>query len=141
MGLDYGSKTVGIAMTDALGVTVMPLETITRKEENKLRRTLARIAELVVSYEVDEIVLGRPVLMDGSDGERVEQTMIFKELLEKRVKVPIVYMDERLTTVEADEALDEMDVPKSERKKYTHPQPRCSGHPHGGRAAGGAGHR
>ena len=86
MGLDYGSKTVGVAMTDALGVTVMPFETITRKEENKLRRTLARIAELVAQYEVDEIVLGRPVLMDGSDGERVEQTVIFKELLEKRVE-------------------------------------------------------
>ena len=118
MGLDYGSKTVGVAMTDALGVTVMPFETITRKEENKLRRTLARIAELVAQYEVDEIVLGRPVLMDGSDGERVEQTVIFKELLEKRVEVPIVFMDERLTTVEADEALREMDIPKSERKKY-----------------------
>ena len=118
MGLDYGSKTVGVAMTDALGVTVMPFETITRKEENKLRRTLARIAELVGEYEVDEVVLGRPVLMDGSDGERVEQTVIFKELLEKRVEVPIVFMDERLTTVEADEALAEMEIPRSERKKY-----------------------
>lgn len=118
MGLDYGSKTVGVAMTDALGYTVMPFETITRKEENKLRRTLARIAELVGEYEVDEIVLGRPVLMDGSDGERVSQTVIFKELLEKRVEVPIVFMDERLTTVEADEALREMEIPRSERKKY-----------------------
>lgn len=118
MGLDYGSKTVGVAMTDALGITVMPLETITRKEENKLRRTLARITELVGEYEVDEIVLGRPVLMDGSDGERVKQTGIFKELLEKRVEVPVVFMDERLTTVEADEALREMEIPRSERKKY-----------------------
>ncbi len=118
MGLDYGSKTVGVAMTDALGVTVMPFETITRKEENKLRRTLARITELVGEYEVDEIVLGRPVLMDGSDGERAEKTVIFKDLLEKRVSVPIVFMDERLTTVEADEALNEMEIPRSERKKY-----------------------
>jgi len=118
MGLDYGSKTVGVAMTDALGVTVMPLTTITRKEENKLRRTLAQIAALVDEYKVDEIVLGRPLLMDGSEGERVEKTVAFKELLEKRVCVPIVFMDERLTTVEADEALDEMRVPRSERKKY-----------------------
>ena len=118
MGLDYGSKTVGVAMTDALGVTVMPFETITRKEENKLRRTLARITELVGEYEVDQIVLGRPVLMDGSDGERAEKTVIFKDLLEKRVSVPIVFMDERLTTVEADEALNEMEIPRSERKKY-----------------------
>ena len=58
LGLDYGSKTVGVAVTDPLGYTAQPLETITRKEENKLRRTLARIEQLVGEYQIEKIVLG-----------------------------------------------------------------------------------
>ena len=72
LGLDYGSKTVGVAVTDPLGYTAQPLETITRKEENKLRRTLARIEQLVGEYQIEKIVLGYPVNMDGSAGERAE---------------------------------------------------------------------
>ena len=118
MGLDYGSVTVGVAMSDALGYTSQPKETIVREKENHLRRTLAKIAELAEKNEIGLIVLGRPVRMDGTDGTRVAKTEEFREALEKRVNVPIVWQDERLTTVEADEILEEMGIPKSERKKY-----------------------
>ena len=118
MGLDYGSTTVGVAMSDALGYTSQPKETIVREKENHLRRTLAKIAELAEENEIGLIVLGRPVRMDGTDGTRVARTEEFREALEKRVSVPIVWQDERLTTVEADEILEEMRIPRSERKKY-----------------------
>lgn len=118
MGLDYGSTTVGVAMSDALGYTSQPKETIVREKENHLRRTLAKIAELTEENEIGLIVLGRPVRMDGTDGTRVAKTEEFREALEKRVSVPIVWQDERLTTVEADEILEEMGIPRSERKKY-----------------------
>ncbi len=118
MALDYGSKTVGVALTDELGLTVYPLETISRNAENKLRRTLARIADLVGEYQVTLIVLGRPMHMDGSDGERVAMCEAFKALLEKRVDIEITWQDERLSTYEADEQLEVMQIKKEDRKKY-----------------------
>ena len=118
MGLDYGSKTVGVAVSDALMMTAQPLETVTRDSEKKLRKTLARIAVLAEERGVGLFVLGRPVHMDGSAGERVEKCAAFKELLEKRTGIPVVWQDERLTTAEADEILSESGVPKEERKKY-----------------------
>lgn len=117
MGLDYGSKTVGVAFTDALGMTAFPAETVTRKEENKLRRTLARLEVLIQERKVSLIVLGQPSHMDGSEGERVELCRIFKEKLERRSGVPVVWQDERLTTVEADEILAENGVRREDRKK------------------------
>ena len=118
MGLDYGSVTVGVAMSDALGYTSQPKETIFRQKENHLRRTLARISELVRENEIGLIVLGKPVRMDGSEGTRVEKTEEFRKALEARVSIPVIWQDERLTTVEADGILAEMNVPGSERKKY-----------------------
>jgi putative holliday junction resolvase len=118
MGLDYGSKTVGVALTDPLGITAQPLETITRESENKLRRTLARLEAIVSEYQVGSIVLGLPVNMDGSVGDRALKSLEFKEKLEKRLQLPVTMQDERLTTVEADGILDEMRVPHSERKQY-----------------------
>lgn len=118
MGLDYGSKTVGVAISDALLLTAQAIETIERKEENKLRRTLARIEELIVEYEVDKIVLGLPLNMNDTVGERADASIEFKEKLERRTGLPVVLWDERLTTVEANEILEESGVPKSERKKY-----------------------
>lgn len=100
LGLDYGSKTVGVAVTDPLGYTAQPLETITRKEENKLRRTLARIEQLVGEYQIEKIVLGYPVNMDGSAGERAELALAFKAMLERRTKLEVIMQDERLTTVQ-----------------------------------------
>ena len=118
MGLDYGSKTVGVAVSDALMMTAQPLETVTRDSEKKLRKTLARIAALAEERGVGLFVLGRPVHMDGSAGERVEKCEACKELLEKRTGIPVVWQDERLTTAEADEILSESGIPKEERKKY-----------------------
>ena len=117
MGLDYGSKTVGVAVCDPLGYTAQAVETIVRKEENKLRQTLRRIEELIQEYQVTSIVLGYPKNMDGSVGERARKTEEFKDMLEKRTGFPVILWDERLTTVEANGILRESGVPASERKK------------------------
>jgi len=118
MGLDYGSTTVGVALTDGLGMTVQPLETITREKENHLRKTLSRIEEIISDQSVDFVVLGKPVHMDGSEGERVDKATQFKEMLERRTGKTVVWQDERLTTIAADEILEEMNVPRQDRKKY-----------------------
>ncbi|PTL28646.1 Holliday junction resolvase RuvX [Lachnospiraceae bacterium oral taxon 096] len=118
MGLDYGSKTVGVAISDVLGMTAQPVETIVRKEENKLRKTCARLEALIQEYHIERIVLGRPLNMDDTAGERVEQCEIFKAMLERRTGLEIVWQDERLTTVEADQILADSGVKKEDRKKY-----------------------
>ena len=117
MGLDYGSKTVGVAISDPLMVIAQPLETIVRKEENKLRKTLARISALCKEYEVETIVLGLPCNMDGSEGDRARKSREFGAMLESRTGIKPVFVDERLTTVEADEILEESRVAKEERKR------------------------
>ena len=116
--MDYGAKTVGVAISDPLFLTAQSLETIYRKQENKLRRTLARIAELCVEYEVDLIVLGLPKNMDDTEGERCEKTRAFREMLERRTGISVVFQDERLTTWEADQILIEDGIPFEDRKKY-----------------------
>ena len=118
MGLDYGSKTVGVAISDALKITAQGIETIERKEENKLRKTLARIEELAKEYEVESIVLGLPKNMNNTMGERAEKTLEFKAMLERRTELPVIMWDERLTTVEAERTLIESKVRREERKKY-----------------------
>ena len=118
MGLDYGSKTVGVAISDALLVTAQVIESIERKEENKLRRTLARIEELVKEYEVDRIVLGFPKNMNNTLGERAQKTLEFQAMLERRTQLPVTLWDERLTTVEAERTLIESGVRREERKKF-----------------------
>lgn len=118
MGLDYGTRTVGVAISDALGVTAQGIETITRKEENKLRRTCARIEELIREYEVERIVLGFPKHMNNDIGERAEKTLEFKAMLERRTGLGVVMWDERLTTVAAERTLIESGVRREERKKY-----------------------
>ena len=117
MGLDFGSKTVGVALSDSLLITAQGLEIIGRKEENKLRRTLARIEELIQEYEVTEIVLGLPKNMNGTEGERVALTREFAEKLERRTGLPVIFWDERLTTVNAHEILSEINVRGEKRKK------------------------
>ncbi len=118
MGLDYGSKTMGVAISDALGITAQGIETIERKEENKLRKTLARIEELIKEYEVTEVVLGFPKNMNNTIGERAEKTLELKAMLERRTGLPVVLWDERLTTVEAERTLIESNVRRENRKKY-----------------------
>lgn len=118
LGLDYGSKTVGVAVSDALGWTAQALETITRKEENKLRKTLARIEALAKEYEVEKIVLGYPKHMNNEQGERCEKTQSFKEMLERRTNLPVILQDERMSTVSAERILMEGGVRREERKMY-----------------------
>ena len=118
MGLDFGSKTVGVAVSDGLGLTAQGVEIIRRTSENKLRQTLARIESLIGEYEVGKIVLGFPKNMNNTIGERAEKTLAFKEMLERRTGPPIVMWDERLTTVAADRVLIEAGVRRENRKGY-----------------------
>lgn len=118
MGLDFGAKTVGVAISDPLLITAQGIEIIRRKDENKLRQTLARIEELIVEYEVEEIVLGLPKNMNDTLGVRVELTNEFREKLERRTGLPVHMWDERLTTVAADKAMIEAGLRREERKEH-----------------------
>lgn len=117
MGLDYGSVTVGVAISDALKLTAQGIEVIRRKEENKLRPTLRRIEELAAEYEVDTIVLGYPKNMNNTEGPRAEKSKEFAAVLEKRCGLPVVLWDERLTTVAAHNAMLEADLSREKRNK------------------------
>ena len=116
LGLDFGSKTVGVAVSDGLLLTAQGVETIERKDENKLRKTCARIEEQIAEYEITEIVLGLPKNMNNTEGERVEKTKAFGEMLERRTGLPVHYWDERLTTVAAEQILIESGVRRENRK-------------------------
>jgi putative Holliday junction resolvase len=116
--LDYGTKTVGVAVSDELMITAQPLETIERKSANKLRQTLARIESIIEEYHVEKIVLGYPKNMDNSVGERAEATEAFKEDLERRTGLEVVLWDERLSTVEAERILMDTGVRRENRKQY-----------------------
>lgn len=118
MGLDFGSKTVGVAVSDPLGITAQGIEIVRRTSENKLRKTLARIEALIAEYEVTEIVLGFPKNMNNTIGERAEKSLAFKEMLERRTGLPVVMWDERLTTVAANRTLMEGGVRRENRKDY-----------------------
>ena len=118
MGLDYGTKTVGVAISDVLKITAQGIETIERKEENKLRRTCARIEELIKEYDVEKIVLGFPKHMNNDIGERAEKALDFGEMLKRRTGLEVVMWDERLTTVAAERTLIESKVRRENRKQY-----------------------
>lgn len=118
MGLDYGSVTVGVAISDSMQLTAQPVEVITRKSENKLRRTLARIEELAAQHGVEKIVLGLPVNMNYTEGDRVERTKEFMDKLIARTGLEVVLWDERLSTVSAMDVLKEGGVRSWNRKKY-----------------------
>ena len=118
MGLDYGDKTVGVAISDELLITAQPVETVERERTNKLRKTYQRIEALIAEYEVEKIVLGRPLNMNGTEGDRVELTEAFAEELSRRTGLEIIWMDERLTTVEANRILEETGVAHSARKEH-----------------------
>lgn len=118
LGLDFGSRTVGVAVSDPLMITAQGVEIIRRKDENKLRQTLARIEELVKEYQAERIVLGLPKNMNNTMGERVDKTMEFKASLERRTGLQVVMWDERLTTVAADQAMIEAGIRRENRKDY-----------------------
>ena len=118
MGLDYGSKTVGVAISDPLGITAQAIETICRKDENKLRKTCARIETLIEEYKVERIVLGLSKHMNNDIGDRAERSLEFGKMLSRRTGLEVVMWDERLTTVEAERTLIENKVRREDRKKY-----------------------
>lgn len=118
MGLDYGSKTVGVAVSDGASSYRTEHRDNLPGAENKLRRTLARIQELCLEYEVEEIVLGFPKNMNNTTGDRAEKSLEFAEMLKKRTGLPVVMWDERLTTVAAEQVLMESGVRREHRKEY-----------------------
>jgi len=118
LGLDFGSKTVGVAVSDELLLTAQGLEIVRRQSPNKLRQTLARIQEIAAEYQVERIVLGFPKNMNNTEGERCEKTKEFKEMLERRTGLEVVLWDERLTTVSADKYMMEAGIRRENRKQY-----------------------
>ena len=118
LGLDYGSKTVGVAVSDPLGLTAQGGEIIRRKSENKLRQTLARLEELIAEYQAELLVLGYPKHMNNDIGDRAVKSLEFQEILKRRTGLDVVMWDERLTTVEANRTLAEADVRGVDRKQY-----------------------
>lgn len=125
LGLDYGTKTVGVAVSDPLEITAQPFETIERKSAGKLRQTLARIEAIIEEYgaagqqeKIEKIVLGYPKNMNNTEGDRCEATVSFKNDLERRTGLEVVLWDERLTTVEAERILMDSGVRRENRKTY-----------------------
>lgn len=118
LGLDYGSRTVGVAVSDPLGITAQGLEIVRREAENKLRRTMARLEAIIAEYGAELIVLGLPKNMNNTSGDRVARTLEFKELLERRTGLEVVTWDERLTTVAADRVINEAGISKNRRGEY-----------------------
>lgn len=110
LGLDYGSKTVGVAITDITGSVVREVEIIRRQKENALRRTCARIEEIISSENVGVIVLGLPLNMDGTEGERAEKARLFGDMIARRTGLPVRFQDERLSTMEAYKIMDDENV-------------------------------
>lgn len=118
MGLDYGDKTVGVAISDEMGLTAQPFETIYRERWNKLRQTCKRLEEIIIEKKVERIVVGKPLNMNGTEGERLERTREFIGMIERRTSLEVIELDERLTTMEADRILDMTGVAESGRKEY-----------------------
>ena len=118
LGLDFGSKTVGVAVSDELMLTAQGLEIVRRQSSNKLRQTLARIEQIVTEYQVERIVLGYPKNMNNTEGERCEKTKEFAQMLERRTGLSVVLWDERLTTVAADRHMMERGIRRENRKQY-----------------------
>lgn len=116
MGLDVGTKTVGVAVSDALGWTAQGIETIKIDEENG-EFGLARVGELVKEYRVTEFVVGFPKNMNNTVGPRGEASIAYKEKLEEEFSLPVTLWDERLTTMAAERVLIEADVRRKNRKK------------------------
>ena len=117
MGLDYGAKTVGVAISDTLLQIAHPKETIFRENEKRLRRTLARIEELVREEGVQTVVVGLPLLPDGTEGERSQRARSFADKVQMRTGLPVVLQDERYTTTASEEELDTMQVAKDQQKQ------------------------
>ena len=113
MSLDVGSRTIGIACSDALLMTAQGIETIRR---TSLEKDFNRLQELITEYEVHELVVGMPKNMNGTKGERAEKTEEFVEKMKEVIDLPVTYWDERLSTVMAERQLIAADVSRKKRK-------------------------
>ena len=119
LGIDYGDSRVGIAITDALGITAQGLETIHHKGNDKI--ILRRLDEIMQQYEIDTIVVGKPLNMNGTATERVEVTNKFIHKLKcKYNKLKIDTMDERLTTVEAHRTMNDLNINPRKKKNLVY---------------------
>ena len=118
MSLDFGSKTVGVAVTDPLGITAQGITIIRRDSEKRLRKTYAAIEKLIEEYDVEMIVVGLPLNMDGSEGDRAKKSKAFAEDLRRRTHLPVEMFDERLTTVDAYEIMADAGVKKEDYKEH-----------------------
>lgn len=118
MGLDYGSKTMGVAISDELMMIATGLEIIRRDSEKKIRKTLIRIDELIAEYNIGKIVLGLPKNMNNTLGERAEKSLELKETLERRTGLEVIMWDERLSTVSAHKAMMEAGIRRGDRGNY-----------------------
>lgn len=123
MGLDVGDKTIGVAVSDALGWTAQGLEVIRRVEN--IDKDLARLGEIIKEYEVEEIVVGLPKNMNGTLGERAQKVLAFVDILKEELGLPIKLWDERLSTVEAEKMLIQADVSRAKRKKVIDKMAAC----------------
>lgn len=118
LGLDYGSKTIGVAMSDETETIATGLEIIRRDKEESVKKSVARIKELINEYNVEKIVLGYPKNMDGSQGFRCEKTIEFKERLHRNFKkMDIDLFDERYSTVSVTKVFQEARMNKNEQKE------------------------
>lgn len=117
IGLDFGGMTCGVAVSDPLFITAQPVETIRRTHENKLRKTLARIEELIAEYGVDKCVVGLPKKLDGSEGDRAEKSREFADHIRRRTGLEVILWDERFTTVEASRVLNDAGYGHEEKGK------------------------
>lgn len=115
--LDFGMKTIGVAVSDPFGWTAQGVEIIRRKEENNLKESIERLKVICEEYQVEQIVLGYPKNMNNTLGERVEKTEAFKKRIKKELKLPVILWDERLSTVAAERGLLEADLSRAKRKK------------------------
>lgn len=113
MSLDVGSRTIGIACSDALKLTAQGIETIRR---TSLENDFHRLGELITEYEVTELVVGMPKNMNGTKGDRAEKTEAFVAKMQEVIKLPVTFWDERLSTVMAERSLIEADVSRKRRK-------------------------
>lgn len=117
LGLDYGEKTIGVAVSDGFGWTAQALEVIKRSNSTEYKKSISRIAQWIKEYEVDTIVLGYPKNMDNTEGERCQKTKIFQKQLQQAFpNVTIVLWDERMSTIAAERSLLEADMSRKKRK-------------------------
>ncbi len=114
MALDMGEKTIGVAVSDSTMLIAQGVEIIKRKS---LDKDLARLEELLQEYEVEEVVVGLPLNMNGSEGPEAQKARNFGEKIKARLKVPVIFWDERLTTMAAERTLLDADLSRAKRKK------------------------